>query len=72
MWQDWPNVEEEQFSPVSVLDCPFKDDDDDDDDDEEISSTPEYCRVHIGGEKYSFYLLVNFILRIVRIYLYRK
>ncbi|OWM87775.1 uncharacterized protein LOC116202591 [Punica granatum] len=44
--EDWPNEEKEQFSPVSVLDCPFKDDDN-----EEISSTSECSPEHIGGSR---------------------
>lgn len=38
----WINKEEEkeQFSPVSVLDCPFEDEDD-----ESSSSSPFRCRI---------------------------
>lgn len=31
------NEEKEQLSPVSILECPFKDDEDDDDEDDEIT-----------------------------------
>ncbi|KAF5734838.1 hypothetical protein HS088_TW15G00333 [Tripterygium wilfordii] len=34
--KEWPNEEKEQFSPVSVLDCPFEDDQD-------IISSPFHC-----------------------------
>ncbi|XP_030472462.1 uncharacterized protein LOC115690289 [Syzygium oleosum] len=42
--QEWPNEEKEQFSPVSVLDCPFKDD-------EDIASPFEWSPSRIGGAK---------------------
>lgn len=40
----WINKEEEkeQFSPVSVLDCPYEDEDEDD---ESSSSSPFRCRI---------------------------
>ncbi|KAF8027418.1 hypothetical protein BT93_E0349 [Corymbia citriodora subsp. variegata] len=40
--REWPNEEKEQFSPVSVLDCPFKDD-------EDIASPFEWSPSSIGG-----------------------
>ncbi|XP_030538144.1 uncharacterized protein LOC115746498 [Rhodamnia argentea] len=42
--QEWPNEEKEQFSPVSVLDCPFKDD-------EDIASPFGWSPSRIGGAK---------------------
>lgn len=43
--QEWPNEEKEQFSPVSVLDCPFNDD-------EDIASPFEWSPSRIGGAKH--------------------
>lgn len=45
----WPIVEKEQFSPVSVLDCPFEDD-------EEVSSPFQ----HMEGEISFLILLTHF------------
>ncbi|KAK4752183.1 hypothetical protein SAY87_020981 [Trapa incisa] len=44
---DWPNEEKEQFSPLSVLDCPFEDDDDDDDPGSASMCSP----THGGGSR---------------------
>lgn len=47
-WQEWPNEEEkEQFSPVSVLDCPFEDEDEDED--EEMCSPFQHRDTHMEG-----------------------
>ncbi|EOA19664.1 hypothetical protein CARUB_v10003316mg [Capsella rubella] len=39
--QECVNEEKEQLSPVSILECPFKDDEDDDDDDNEVDEITE-------------------------------
>ncbi|RVW16284.1 hypothetical protein CK203_067871 [Vitis vinifera] len=48
--KEWPNEEEkEQFSPVSVLDCPFEDEDEDED--EEMCSPFQHRVTHMEGNK---------------------
>lgn len=48
--KEWPNEEEkEQFSPVSVLDCPFEDEDEDED--EEMCSPFQHRVTHMEGTK---------------------
>ncbi|CAN0907477.1 hypothetical protein LINGRAHAP2_LOCUS24826 [Linum grandiflorum] len=46
-----PNEETEQFSPVSILDCPFKDDDEEEDDGKKLSSSFHQTHVHVDGTK---------------------
>lgn len=52
----WINKEEEkeQFSPVSVLDCPFEDEDD-----ESSSSSPFRCRIARMEGPFVFFLVFS-------------
>lgn len=49
--------EKEQFSPVSVLDCPFEDEDDE----SSSSSSPFRCRIALMDGTFSFTLKFFFL-----------
>ncbi|CAI0414243.1 unnamed protein product [Linum tenue] len=54
LFQAWPNEEKEQFSPVSVLDCPFNDEEEEDEDEDEAEVNSPFHRqtlVRVEGNK---------------------